>query len=202
MAADPGKVQGGHIEDDPPSTEIVFEDLPESAKTVPQPPPDWKPPDWRVVETCDCWKGPHTGVRVIVQQEEWGAVNLSDEEAMTRPSEDSPARAGRLRIALALCAGIPYLDPNEAAQQGLVPLAPGDLGLLAETLTDDDLALVNACLELEQDLRERGYGAIERLAARLAWEDGTLDERVTALPAPAAMGALSDLYEAGLGLHA
>ena len=55
-----------------------------------------------------------------------------------------PARAERLRIALALCAGIPYLDPSEAARQGLTPLSPGDLGVLAESLTDDDLALLNA----------------------------------------------------------
>jgi hypothetical protein len=44
---------------------------------------------------------------------------------------------------------------------------------------------------------QRAFAAIERLATRLAWEVGTLDERVTSLPAPAAMGALSDLYEAG-----
>ena len=49
---------------------------------------------------------------------------------------------------------MPYLDAREAAQQGLIPLAAGDLGILAESLTDDDLALVNACLEVEQKLTE------------------------------------------------
>jgi hypothetical protein len=44
-------------------------------------------------------------------------------------------------------------------------------------------------------LREQGYAAIERLSAAVAGTAGKLDERVTALPAPAAMSA--HLYEAG-----
>jgi hypothetical protein len=48
-----------------------------------------------------------------------------------------------------MCEGLPYLDPGEIAEQGLPPLSPAEVTLLEEA-TDEDLALVNACLEIEQ----------------------------------------------------
>lgn len=44
------------------------------------------------------------------------------------------------------------------------------------------LALVNACLEIEQDLRERGWDAVERVTALAAGRKGTLTERIKSLP--------------------
>jgi hypothetical protein len=77
-----------------------------------------------------------------------------------------------------------------------LPLSPAELAL-AQTATDEDLALLNACLVVEQELREQGYAAVERLLANVAGREGKLDERVVSLPDPAAARALCDLYEAG-----
>jgi hypothetical protein len=115
-----------------------------------------------------------------------------------QPSGESPAaRAERLRVVLALSAGMPYLDPAEAAAQGLAPLSPADLAVLAQAMTDDDLALTNACLEVEEELRQRGYAAIERLLATVSGAQGDLTERVVALPEPEALRALGDLSDVG-----
>lgn len=92
---------------------------------------------------------------------------------------------------------MPYLDPAEAAAQGLAPLSPADLAVLAQPMTDEDLALANACLEVEADLRQRNYAAIERLLATVAGSEGNLTERVVALPQQQALRALCDLSDVG-----
>jgi len=50
---------------------------------------------------------------------------------------------------------------------------------------DEDLALLNACLEVEAELRQQGYVAVERLLATVAVRNGRLSERVT--PSPTGM---------------
>lgn len=69
--------------------------------------------------------------------------------------------------------------------------------MLAQPITDDDLVLVNACLELEHELRQRSYAAVERLLATVAGSEGNLAERVVALPEPDALRALGDLSDVG-----
>jgi hypothetical protein len=110
---------------------------------------------------------------------------------------DNPTvRAERLRVVLALCDGMPYLDPREAAQAGLSSVSPAEVALV-ERVSQDDLALANACLEIEQELRERTYSAAERLLAVAAGRSGRLDERILALPEREAIRAMCDLYELG-----
>jgi hypothetical protein len=67
---------------------------------------------------------------------------------------------------------------------------------------DEDLALLNACLEVEAELRQQGYVAVERLLATVAVRNGRLSERVTSLPDRDAARALCDLYEARWGYGA
>jgi hypothetical protein len=99
-------------------------------------------------------------------------------------------RAERLRVVLALCDGMPYLDPREAAQHGLPSRSPAEVALL-EKVTEGDLALVNACLEIEQELRQRTYSAAERVLASAAGGCGKLDERILSLPECEAIRAMS-----------
>jgi hypothetical protein len=116
---------------------------------------------------------------------------------MQPSAENAAARAERLRVVLAFCAGMPYLDPSEAGEQGRTPLSPADLTVLAQPITDDDLALANACLEVEADFRQRGYAAVERLLATVAGTQGNLRERVVRLPHFEALRALGDLSDVG-----
>lgn len=60
----------------------------------------------------------------------------------------------------------------------------------------EDVALLNACLEIEAELRRRGSDAAERLGALVAAGEGAWDDRVRALPdaeAARALGAVIDL---------
>jgi hypothetical protein len=111
-------------------------------------------------------------------------------------SNPSNVRAERLRVVLALCDGMPYIDPREAAQHGLPPSSPAEVRLL-EDVTEADLALVNACLEIEQELRQRTYAAAERVLAYAAGGSGKLDKRILTLPEREAIRAMCDLYELG-----
>jgi hypothetical protein len=45
-----------------------------------------------------------------------------------------------------------------------LPLSSAELAL-AQTATDDDIALLNACLELEAELREQAWAPLERVLA-------------------------------------
>ena len=46
-------------------------------------------------------------------------------------------------------------------------------------------------------MRERGYAAVEHLAASVAGRRGGLDDRIRALPDPQIRLAIGDLYELG-----
>ena len=94
-----------------------------------------------------------------------------------------------------MCDGLPYLNPFEGPEQDRPPLSPAELTLMQEA-TEDDLALANACLEIEQELRQRGWDAVEHVTALAAGRHGTLPERINTLPDREAIQALCDLYEA------
>ena len=64
---------------------------------------------------------------------------------------------------------------------GLPHLTEKDVTLM-ELATDDDLALVNECLRLEYEMRQRAYAAVQRLLGYANLEDGDLSERLLALP--------------------
>jgi hypothetical protein len=105
---------------------------------------------------------------------------------------DPAARAERLGVALRLVAA-----GQEAIERGHVPITPRDVAL-AKAVGPEDLALINACLEVEADLREQACAALERLLALLpAGGEGTLSERLTALPQPAFAAAALALMDAG-----
>jgi hypothetical protein len=105
---------------------------------------------------------------------------------------DPATRAQRLAIALRLVAA-----GQQAIERGDIPLTPRDVEL-AHAVDAEDLALINACLEVEADLRERACAALERLLALLPpGGEGTLTERVTALPQPAFAAAALALMDAG-----
>lgn len=115
---------------------------------------------------------------------------------MRTEAEPPEVRAERLRVMLVAFNGMPYLDPAEAAGHGLTDLSLADMALMCD-VGDDDLALANACLEIEEELRQRGYAAVERLAVRVAGNAGELDDRIRLLPRPDVSLAISDLYELG-----
>jgi hypothetical protein len=66
-----------------------------------------------------------------------------------------------------------------------------------EEVEADDLALANACLEIEHEHRQRTYAAVERVLALAAGGSGKLDERLRSLPERELATALFVLYEAG-----
>jgi hypothetical protein len=114
------------------------------------------------------------------------------------PLEEMPTgadvRAERLRIGLALFEGYPYIEPRESP----VALSPAEVRLAEDDVDELDRALLNECLEVERELRDSGYAALERLSATVAGRQGKLNERVRALP-PSEIGqACSDLYDAGM----
>lgn len=66
------------------------------------------------------------------------------------------------------------------------------------SVADDDLALLNACLVVEAELRQQAFAALERLLALLPpGGTGGLAEHVARLPPPAFAAAASALYELG-----
>jgi hypothetical protein len=105
-------------------------------------------------------------------------------------------RAEALRVLVALAAGTPHLAAPEALELGLPHLTERDVAAL-ELASDDDLALVNSCLVVEYELRERAYAALERLGVHAAEEEGQLDERLRALPLSRFADAATCLYELG-----
>lgn len=109
----------------------------------------------------------------------------------------SPAeRAEVLRVVLTLSGGVPVLEPMEAAALGGARIAENDLRTMA-TQQEDDLALANACLVVEHELREEAFATAERLLALASGREGTLTERVLALPRREQAAALLCLYDLG-----
>ena len=136
---------------------------------------------------------------------------------VTPPPLPPEVRAETLRVLLALGSGAPELNPLDALelaltiglpprvwetrkpgmrQIGLPHLTERDVALM-ELASDDDLALVNECLRLEYELRERAYAAVQRLLAYANMEDGDLSERLLALRLPSFADAATCLYELG-----
>jgi hypothetical protein len=105
-------------------------------------------------------------------------------------------RAEVLRVMLVMTGGIPSLDPAEARALGALQLTRHDVDLLSEQC-DDDLALLNACLQAEDQIRGDAFAALERLLPLFQWAEGPLQERVLALPAPMFARAALGLYELG-----
>lgn len=100
-------------------------------------------------------------------------------------------RAERLRVLLSVA---PWASsPAVAAEQ----LPYEDL-LVLDDLQPDDLALVNACYEIERELLDRGCSHLSELGAALANSPGfDLDERIEALPEPQLFSALVCLFHLG-----
>lgn len=100
-------------------------------------------------------------------------------------------RAERLRVLLSVA---PWAsDPKVATEQ----LPYEDL-LVLDDLEPDDLALANACYEVETELRDRGCVHLSKLGAAIADSPGSdLDERIEALPEPQLFNALVCLFHLG-----
>jgi hypothetical protein len=91
---------------------------------------------------------------------------------------DVAERADRLHLVLATLRGVPYLTPDEAIL--MTPLTPLGYATVPE-VTEEDLALAVALVNVEAARREEQYAALERLDALIAGTDGTLQDRVLAL---------------------
>ena len=118
-----------------------------------------------------------------------------------RPGSEKIVRAERLRLALALTSGAPELPPDELLRHARGALTSGDLALMAST-TEEDLALVNACLEVEQEVRQHAYAVLGRLLSVLPAGESVaqkrpLDERILELPDYAFAAAATCLLELG-----
>lgn len=100
-------------------------------------------------------------------------------------------RSERLRVLLSVG---PWASlPAIAAEH----LSDDDLAIL-DDLAPDDLALANACYEVEAELRDRGCAALSELGAVLANSPGSeLDERIHALPEPELFRALRCIVDLG-----
>jgi hypothetical protein len=98
-------------------------------------------------------------------------------------------RTERLRVLIAMA---PWIPDKEAAIDAL-PIE--DVALL-DDLEPDDLALANACIAIERQMRTDAMSAIERLGALITEGDGDLDDRVSALPQERFVLALSALHSA------
>lgn len=102
-------------------------------------------------------------------------------------------RAEVLRVLHKAALGMPALTTDDLAGQ---PLSPAELGLM-NAAEDEDLALLNALLAVEAELREAEFATVERLLVLTRFAEGELDERLLALPDRTFGRAASDLYALG-----
>lgn len=102
-------------------------------------------------------------------------------------------RAEVLRVLHRLTYGMPTLTTQDVYAQ---PLSPAGQRLL-ETAGEPELALLNAVLEVEAELRDAEFAALEQLLTLCQFDEGALAERVAALPDRAFALAVSGLYELG-----
>lgn len=105
-------------------------------------------------------------------------------------------RTARLGAMLKLLGGHPVLSPDEALQYAQLHLTGADV-IHLEDVDADDLALLNACVEIEHELRGRAADTLARLLPLVSGGEGTLTERVQALPQREQAAALVFLYELG-----
>jgi hypothetical protein len=91
-------------------------------------------------------------------------------------------------------------EPLEQAWRTSVPqLYPCEIAAL-ELADDDDLALANACLEVEAELRRKEFAAVEGIMGCLPSPtsgEGSLDYRLRKLSMPDFARAASGLIDAG-----
>lgn len=80
-------------------------------------------------------------------------------------------RAARLGAMLKVTAGHPVLSVDEVMHYAPRHLTGVDVVHL-EGVTDEDLALLNACMEVEYELREQGFAQAQRLLAFAAEGEG------------------------------
>jgi hypothetical protein len=95
-----------------------------------------------------------------------------------------------------MTAGVPELSPGEALAVASQRLTRDDLALL-DVAGDEDYALLNACLSVEAVCRREAWDRLEHLLAYCQFAEGTLDERLRALPLRAFASAALDLVELG-----
>ena len=104
------------------------------------------------------------------------------------------ARAERLGLVLAQLRGVPYLDVAEAFS--MTPLTVfGEL--VVREVTNDDLALATSLINVEAERREAQYAALAALGSLVAWEVGTLEERVLELDGREFVCAVASLLTLG-----
>jgi len=97
---------------------------------------------------------------------------------------------------LKLTNGMPVLDEDERLWYACQRLTALDV-VLFDRVREEDLALVNACLVLEHELRAEAEHTLERLLNLVSGGEGTLTERVVSLPQQEQTAALVCLYELG-----
>jgi hypothetical protein len=108
-------------------------------------------------------------------------------------------RARTLRALLALTDAMHGMDVDERWRMAIPSLMPCEIAA-AELASNDDLALANACLELEHELRQKEFAGVESLLAVLTPcgdADRSLDDRLRDLPSRLFAQAASGLYRAG-----
>jgi hypothetical protein len=103
-------------------------------------------------------------------------------------------RAEVLRAAYKATAGVPVLSCEESLEVALPQITKRDIRFM-QLAGADDLALLNAVLSAEAELREAEFVTLERLLAYCQFSDGDLDERLLALPDRAFARAATALYD-------
>jgi hypothetical protein len=103
-------------------------------------------------------------------------------------------RAEILRVGHMLAMGTPTVDPKEYADIPGGELGVHDLIVLSGS-DKPDLALLNACLVVEHELREQEFAALEALLTLTQWTDGPLDDRLELLPVRLFAQAVQLLYQ-------
>jgi hypothetical protein len=101
-----------------------------------------------------------------------------------------------LRALHKVTAGVPELTPREAMAVALPSVSGRDFRFM-DIAGDEDYALLNACLSVEAACRREAWDRLEHLLTLCQFAEGTLDERLRALPLRAFASAALDLYELG-----
>jgi hypothetical protein len=96
----------------------------------------------------------------------------------------------------ALTAGYPTLSLHETGELATRRLTPRAIRF-ASVATDEDVALLNAVLVLEEECRREEWAALEHLLTLCQFGEGALDDRLRAFPLRAFGRAALDLYALG-----
>jgi hypothetical protein len=107
------------------------------------------------------------------------------------------ARAERLRVGLSMLSPEPSRPSEAGAALARHGLARADRDVLAGPSCEDDRHLLNACLEIEAELRVRQWRALERLLGAVPAGDGDWGDRLVALPRRRLSPAILDLMAIG-----